>query len=234
MRHSRGRFLWIAHILDDYLPPALRDSRWFMAPIMHLLFREFTDEFMTFKERAFALTEEEFSGVYQRFAETRALHGDTDLNRLCTQAIREAIRGSSVLEVGAGRGYFARMLAQDYAVTATDITSVNQYPGLTFRQANIEELPFKDSSFDTVICAHTLEHVQHLERAIAELRRVAKQRLIVVVPRQRPYRYTFNLHVHFFPYPWSIQAAFGYRAGAHLENLGDWFYFEDRETVRRV
>jgi len=199
-----------------------------MAPIMRLVFREFANEFMTFKERAFALTEDEFSELYQRVADTNGMQGDTHLNWRCTQAIRDAIKGPSLLEVGAGKGYLARILAQDYVVTATDIASGNQCPSLKFRQANIEALPFEDSSFDTVICAHTLEHVQHLDQAIAELRRVARQRVIVVVPRQRPYRYTFNLHVHFFPYPWSIQAAFGYRPDAHLENLGDWFYFEDR------
>jgi ubiquinone/menaquinone biosynthesis C-methylase UbiE len=195
---------------------------------MRLVFREFADEFMTFKDSAFALTEEDFSAVYRRVAQISSMQGETDLNSRCTRAIREAIKGSSVLEVGAGRGYLATMLAHDYDVIASDISGEYRYPEVTFQQANVEGLPFDDSSFDTVICAHTLEHVQHLDRAIAELRRVTKERLIIVVPRQRPYRYTLNLHLHFFPYPWSLQAVFGYQPGSHLENLGDWFYFEDR------
>ena len=39
---------------------------------------------------------------------------------------------------------------------------------------------------------------------VRELRRVARRRLIIVVPQEREYRFTFNPHVHFFPYPHSF------------------------------
>jgi ubiquinone/menaquinone biosynthesis C-methylase UbiE len=97
---------------------------------------------------------------------------------------------------------------------------------LRFVEGNVEQLPFGDSEFDTVICTHTLEHVQRIDQALAGLRRVARQRVIVVVPRERPYRYSFNLHLHFFPYPWSWQAITGNLRNALLEDLGDWFYVE--------
>jgi ubiquinone/menaquinone biosynthesis C-methylase UbiE len=65
-------------------------------------------------------------------------------------------------------------------------------------------LPFADGAFDTVICSHTLEHVRNVERAVSELRRVCRKRLIIVVPSEREYKYSFNLHVSFFPYPHSL------------------------------
>ena len=68
--------------------------------------------------------------------------------------------------------------------------------------------------------------MQDLPAALAELRRVAKEHLVVVVPKERPYRYSFNPHLHFFPYPWSWQAVAGAVPGARLEDLGDWFYVE--------
>jgi ubiquinone/menaquinone biosynthesis C-methylase UbiE len=80
-----------------------------------------------------------------------------------------------------------------------------------------------------VVSTHTLEHVQHLDRALDELRRVARRRLIVVVPKQRPYAVTFNPHIHFFPYRWSVLAWTG-TAATHTCELvgGDWLYVEDR------
>jgi ubiquinone/menaquinone biosynthesis C-methylase UbiE len=101
------------------------------------------------------------------------------------------------------------------------------HAAITCVEASIERLPFDDGQFDTVVCTHTLEHVQHLQRAVDELRRVARRRLIVVVPRQRPYRYTFSLHVNFFPYAWSLTGQLGHAPGAVIKNLGDWFYLED-------
>ena len=41
-------------------------------------------------------------------------------------------------------------------------------------------------------------------RRLSELRRVARRRLILVVPQEREYRFTFNPHLHFFPYPHSF------------------------------
>ncbi|MDZ7762755.1 MAG: methyltransferase domain-containing protein [Desulfovermiculus sp.] len=87
--------------------------------------------------------------------------------------------------------------------------TVRDYPQVTFRQAELPLLPFIDQMFDTVVCTHTLEHIPDIRQAVKELRRVAKKRLIIVLPRQRPYRYTFDLHLHFFPYAWSVLLAMG-------------------------
>ena len=50
-----------------------------------------------------------------------------------------------------------------------------------------------------MICTHVIEHILDYRAAIAELRRIAKQRLIIVVPREREGIYTFNPHFNFFP-----------------------------------
>jgi SAM-dependent methyltransferase len=42
-----------------------------------------------------------------------------------------------------------------------------------FVSGDAERLPFADNAFDFVICSHVLEHLEHPERAIAELQRVA-------------------------------------------------------------
>jgi hypothetical protein len=65
--------------------------------------------------------------------------------------------------------------------------------------------------------------------AIAELRRVAARRLIIVVPREREYRYTFNPHVNFFPYTHSFLRAMMPVPDSHMcREVGrDIYYRED-------
>jgi ubiquinone/menaquinone biosynthesis C-methylase UbiE len=234
MRVSRRSSLWVQYILDQWVPPAIRDSRWFMAPPMRLVLRGSSREFMSFKNSVFDLSDDEFSDLYRRAGSVALLQGETDLNQPCVDAILASLVGTTVLEAGAGRGYLAGLMASSHQVTATDIVVSGdvraKHPDVVFQEANVERLPFPDDAFDTVVCTHTLEHVQNLPVAVRELRRVAKHRLIVVVPRQRPYKYAFNLHVHFFPYAWSLRAALGHRAGAVIRNLGDWFYVEDTPT----
>ncbi len=136
-----------------------------------------------------------------------------------------------MLEVGCGHGYLAQKLSGKYHVTAADIVIQPHLraanPTVEFHEANIEALPFPDHAFDTVICTHTLEHVRNLHLAVAELRRVAKK-LIIVVPRQRPYIYTFDLHLNFFPYMHSLQSMLGRPEGEILceDADGDIFYVE--------
>jgi hypothetical protein len=65
--------------------------------------------------------------------------------------------------------------------------------------------------------------------SLAELRRVARERLIVVVPREREYRYSFNPHFNFFPYRHSfLRAAFPIPQSHLCVDVGrDIYYRED-------
>ena len=226
---SRETSLRIRNLLDDGLPAFVRDSRLVMVPLLRFALGKQAREFVDFKQRAFDMTPEEFSDFYRRISGSE-VHGATDLNEACANAILETVRGRRVLEVGCGRGWLAERMARvGSEVTASDIVlsdAVRALPGIEVRTAPAEALPWPDDSFDVVVSTHTLEHVQDLPAALAELRRVAKEQLVVVVPKERPYRYSFNPHLHFFPYPWSWQAVAGAVPGARLEDLGDWFYVE--------
>ncbi len=229
---SRDVTLWIHFLLDDCVPSAIRDSRWFMWLPFKLLFKDKADIFFSFKERAPFLSEAEFRDIYRLTAPVH-LDRETDLNQACINAIEIHTVGKTVLDVACGRGFLAKRLAQHYQVTGADIVIADSLrqacPDITWQTCNLEKLPFADGQFDTVICPHTLEHVQHPAQALIELRRVCAKRLIVVLPRQRHYRYTFDLHLHFFPYRHTVFNLLGQQAEQQCELLGgDWFYWESR------
>lgn len=174
------------------------------------------------------MTEDEFSELYKRTGHVQELQGETDLNDRCTEEILKTLKNKKVLEVGCGRGYLAELMSKNNDVTACDIVIPKKVLAkkskVNYVKGNVQNLPFKDSSFDYVVCTHTLEHVQDLAGAIKELHRIAKDGVIIVVPKQRPYKYTFSLHTHFFPYEWSLRSAFGTGDNVTIKYLGDWFY----------
>ncbi|MGF1459707.1 MAG: bifunctional 2-polyprenyl-6-hydroxyphenol methylase/3-demethylubiquinol 3-O-methyltransferase UbiG [Leptolyngbyaceae cyanobacterium] len=91
----------------------------------------------------------------------------------------------TVLDVGCGGGYTCEFLAQRGAiVTGLDQSAACIYAAKAHaRQSGLtvdytvglsENLPFPDNTFDVVVCVDVLEHVQDVERAIAEISRVIK------------------------------------------------------------
>lgn len=230
MKLSREAASKIRFVLDECLPPIVRDARWFARWPMRLVFGSRADLFLDFKSRAVALSDPEMAEVYAAIR-ANVIQRSTDLNGASIKAILADTVGPAVLEVGCGVGHLAKLLAERHDVTATDLVlddaQVGRHPRIRWSQASVADLPFVDGAFDTVVCAHTLEHVRDVPRALAELRRVARQRLIIVVPRQRPYRYTFDLHLHFFPYRHSFETVVGAGRGQLTDLGGDWYYVED-------
>jgi len=232
MRISRDFTSKIHYMLDHWIPPFIRDSKWFMDIPFKLLYKDKADIFLTFKDKAQYMDAAAFSQVYKKVGSV-LVERETDLNEKCLKAILRNIKGSTVLDAGCGNALLAKTMSKKYHVTAADIfikqKLIERYPTIKFNTANIENLPFKQQSFDTVVCAHTLEHVQHFSKALSELRRVARKRLIIVVPKQRPYRYTFDLHLLFFPYKHSLLGSMGKQKSQKCTELdGDWFYVENK------
>ena len=126
----------------------------------------------------------------------------------------------SVLEVGAGIGTLAIRLAKvGFDVTGVDVSAEaldcarerakQEGVAISWREAFAESLPFPDKSFDYVTCCHTLEHVKDLEKATAELKRVARRKIIVLTPKQKFRLYAENYHTQFFEQADQLSRAFG-------------------------
>jgi SAM-dependent methyltransferase len=232
---SRRASLRLNRWFDRWVPPALRDSKT-LARIVRRSYGPLPVDIVEFKDRAFDLPRADYARFY-RALRSRVDQGPTDLTPASLDAVLDAVDGESVLDVACGLGELASRLARpgrrvvgaDVAVRAGRRGSAD---GVSWVEADVEELPFRDAAFDTVVSTHTLEHVQHLHDTLAELRRVARRRLVVVVPCQRPYRVTFNPHVHFFPYRFSVLAWTGTDHPYRLDVVGgDWLYVEERSRA---
>lgn len=237
MTISREANLVLNWILNELVPPFIRDRRWFGWIITRLLYKDKAPVYMGFHERIYTMSAAEFADVYREIQAT-ALARPTDLNEVSIALIRAHIIGKSVLDMGCGRGYLSGIIAADHhTVTGCDVALASglaeKFPDVTFVESPAEKLPFSAASFDTVVSTHTLEHVRDLPRVLAELRRVCRKRLVIVVPRERPHFYTPNLHIHFFPYRYSLLLAFQPAMGSYTmrDAGGDWFYVEERSQA---
>lgn len=230
----RGASNRINRLLDDWVPPRLRDTRPFEL-VARRAYRRSTVDITEFKSRAHYLDRRQFAEFYAGL-EPRFEQGETDLTPGSFDAVVDAVVGTRVLDIACGDGLLTQRLdhADGRVAIGADVY-VNPRArdrALRLAAADLEHLPFPDGSFDTVISTHTLEHVQHLAAAIDELRRLARRRLVIVVPRQRPYRVTFNQHLHFFPYDFSLLAFTGTDHPHSLRLVDqDWLYVEDQEAA---
>ena len=95
-----------------------------------------------------------------------------------------------VLEVGCGAGWMwaeaAARLPGDLDLTLTDVSpgmvgealdrvgSLGRYRRITGRVADVQDLPFRDASFDVVVANYVLHHVPDPGRAVAEMARALR------------------------------------------------------------
>ena len=122
-------------------------------------------------------------------------------------------RGGTLLDVGCGMGRLLERLP-DYQRYGMDISapylSYAVKVGAEVCLAKVEDMPYRDGFFDTVVCTDVLEHVIDLNAAILQLFRVVKHggHLVLRVP------YRENLEPYLRPdYPYHM---------AHLRNFDEY------------
>ncbi|MFB3830161.1 MAG: class I SAM-dependent methyltransferase [Bryobacteraceae bacterium] len=98
------------------------------------------------------------------------------------------LAGKRVLDVGCGKGRFARILKDrnpEAEVWGLDISEemLRYVPeGIRTRAGTMTELPFEDGFFDAAYATESLEHAVEIERAVAEICRVVKPggRIVII------------------------------------------------------
>jgi SAM-dependent methyltransferase len=88
----------------------------------------------------------------------------------------------SVLDVGTGKAQIANWFAKKgFTVTGTgisvssyeiDIKEAKESEAIEIIECNVENMPFKDGSFDIIIMSHVLEHCYNTGLALQEVKRV--------------------------------------------------------------
>jgi ubiquinone/menaquinone biosynthesis C-methylase UbiE len=83
----------------------------------------------------------------------------------------------TALDVATGGGHVARRLRE----AGINVVSVDSAPGM---QPDVisrsEDLPFDDGSFDIVACRVAAHHFEDVEKAVFEMARVSRERVIIV------------------------------------------------------
>lgn len=106
-----------------------------------------------------------------------------EFNALARSVADEAPRGSRILEVAPGPGYFSIEIAKlGYRVTGLDISrtfvdiaernALRAGVSVDFRHGNAAALPFDGQSFDYILCRAAFKNFAEPVRAIEEMHRV--------------------------------------------------------------
>jgi 2-polyprenyl-6-hydroxyphenyl methylase/3-demethylubiquinone-9 3-methyltransferase len=154
-----------------------------------------------------------FDAVESRF---RAAVGADDVRLGGLRAALGPVAGTMVLDVGCGKGRFARHLASDGArVVGMDISAamLAGAGGIDRVRASSRFLPFADGSFDAVIAVEVLEHVPDVAGVLGSLARVCRPGGVVAVIDK-------NVRALDAVRPWVPAAVIKRRD----ERLGRWMY----------
>jgi len=103
---------------------------------------------------------------------------------------------SNMLDIGCGEGYITNEIAslKKSRVTGIDLgdeplkKARSMYGDIEFVKCSAYELPFEDSNFDLVTTIEILEHLDTPEKALEEIKRVAKKWIIFSVPDEPLWR----------------------------------------------
>jgi len=87
-------------------------------------------------------------------------------------------KSKSLLDIGCQDLSLYNKIKSKYDVTLADIEPKSQL----VKKEDIQNLSFEEKSFDIVLCQEVLEHTPNPIRAIYELKRVAKEQLVITVP----------------------------------------------------
>jgi len=113
--------------------------------------------------------EEAMNGIYM------LIHGILGESRYKFQ-IDNCEKGKSILNVGSEIDPV--MLKYRFGSINFDINKFDN----TDIIGDARNMPFEDNSFDIVVAGDVLEHIPEHDKAISELRRVAKEKLVVTIP----------------------------------------------------
>jgi hypothetical protein len=182
--------------MDETLPPIVRERFPFAWVGKLWLGRGFLPDF---KQRAFGMSDRDYVAAYEAVG---GIYGsrEADTTPAQMQWILDQIGpGERVLEIGPGTKQLTGRLREG----GREVTTLQLHPGGASDDADTvigmaEQIPLADKSYDVTVISMVLEHVRRLTTTFLELQRVTRSKVVIVTPRQRFYKITFDYHLHFF------------------------------------
>jgi ubiquinone/menaquinone biosynthesis C-methylase UbiE len=102
--------------------------------------------------------------------------------------------GGQYHEIGCGEGYscerIINFLPESSSYSASEIEDRNiesakeRNPDIQIMKESVYELPYEDNSLDNIFLLEVLEHLDDPIKALSEISRVAKNHIIISVPRE--------------------------------------------------
>jgi SAM-dependent methyltransferase len=126
---------------------------------------------------------------------------ETRLNRCLGDNLKNTLTGKLVLEAGCGAGRFTEpLLKKGVVLVSSDLSSAVEVNAENFPvtdkhliiQADINDMPFADESFDVVICMGVIQHTTNTEKTIEDLYKLVKKGGTLVIDH-----YTFDKSYYF-------------------------------------
>jgi len=219
----------IRFLMDDCVPPIIRDSKFFMYPFYLFAYRgKKIKEAMHFKTNVYSFTEKEYDLFYNNL-DTISRNRLTDLNKESLDYILNNIdpNTKTLVDIGCGNGYLLKKIHEKFPnieLYGFDIKDKDDSTIYKYTKGNVEKMPFPDKAFDVVTCSHVVEHLVDLEQCANELKRITKKQLFVVTPCQRYFYYTLDEHVNFFESKEKLTNVFKIKNHYCTKLKGDWVY----------
>jgi len=103
------------------------------------------------------------------------------------------LKSEKILDVGAGEGFSLVKLKRNQigkfhegVDNSKDALKLGKkmYPKINLKLGSIYELPYKENSFDLLLCTEVLEHLDDPKKAVKELKRVTSKYIVFSTPNE--------------------------------------------------
>ena len=138
---------------------------------------------------------------YLLMDETSAKYFNLTTRKITQQFVKtllleiKLLKPKIILDVGCGTGYITNIISNELDSTVIGCDVDNKR--IAFAHSNFGQeviicditcLPFKNDSFDLIIASEILEHINCIDEALKEIKRIAQKDIIITVPNEPFFR----------------------------------------------